>query len=39
MPLPLGVVRVRRRSGTPETLQVKAMLPFAKAARGRPEGV
>lgn len=25
-------------SGTPEILEVKAIVPFAKAARGRPEG-
>jgi hypothetical protein len=36
--LPDGVERFKRRSGTPEILDVKAMVPFAKAAKGRPEG-
>jgi hypothetical protein len=36
--LPDGVERLSRRSGTPEIFEVKAMVPFAKAAKGRPEG-
>ena len=35
---PLGTERVRRRSGTPETLAVKRIEPWAKAESGRPEG-
>jgi hypothetical protein len=35
---PEGTERVRRRSGTPESFEVKRMEPLAKAARGRPEG-
>lgn len=35
---PEGLVSVRVISGTPDTLEVKAMVPLAKAARGRPEG-
>jgi len=29
---------VRRRSGTPDILDVNAIEPFAKAANGRPDG-
>ena len=36
--LPPGVESVSRRSGTPDILDVKAMVPWANAARGRPEG-
>lgn len=35
---PDGPVRVKRMSGTPETLHVNAMVPLAKAASGRPDG-
>jgi hypothetical protein len=35
---PDGVERFNKRSGTPEILDVKAIVPFAKAARGRPDG-
>ena len=35
---PEGVLRLRRMSGTPETSAVNAMVPLAKAERGRPEG-
>jgi hypothetical protein len=35
---PEGVERFRRRSGTPDILEVKAIVPFAKAPRGRPDG-
>lgn len=35
---PDGPVRVRTISGTPDTLDVKAMVPLANAARGRPDG-
>jgi len=35
---PEGPVIVIKMSGTPETLLVKAMVPFANAASGRPEG-
>lgn len=30
--------RVRVMSGTPDSLDVQAMVPFANADRGRPEG-
>jgi hypothetical protein len=36
--LPDGVERFNSRSGTPDIFDVKAIVPFAKAARGRPEG-
>lgn len=36
--LPDGLVRLTVMSGTPETLAVNAIVPFAKAASGRPEG-
>lgn len=36
--MPEELVSVKVISGTPDTLEVKAMVPFAKAARGRPEG-
>lgn len=36
--LPDGPVRVTTMSGTPETFEVNAMVPFAKAARGLPDG-
>jgi hypothetical protein len=36
--LPDGVERFSRRSGTPDIFEVNAMVPFAKAAKGRPEG-
>lgn len=36
--LPEGVERFNKRSGTPEILDVKAIVPFANAANGRPEG-
>lgn len=36
--LPEGLLRVRVMSGTPDTLEVKAMVPFANAASGLPEG-
>jgi hypothetical protein len=36
--LPDGVERFSKRSGTPDIFEVKAMVPFAKAAKGRPEG-
>jgi hypothetical protein len=35
---PEGVERFSRRSGTPEILEVKAMVPLANAANGRPDG-
>ena len=35
---PDGVERLSKRSGTPDILEVKAIVPFAKAAKGRPEG-
>jgi hypothetical protein len=35
---PEGLVNVKVISGTPDTLEVKAMLPFANAASGRPDG-
>ena len=39
MPAPFPPVeRFKFKSGTPLTLEVKAMLPFANAARGRPDG-
>lgn len=31
-------MRLRRTSGTPDTLHVKTIEPFAKAAKGRPDG-
>ena len=30
--------RFKRRSGTPEIFDVKAIVPFANAANGRPDG-
>ncbi len=36
--LPDGVDRFNNRSGTPDIFEVNAMVPFANAARGRPEG-
>lgn len=36
--LPEGVERFSKRSGTPEIFEVKAIVPFAKADNGRPEG-
>ncbi len=36
--LPPDAERVSSKSGTPEILDVNAMDPFAKAARGLPEG-
>ena len=36
--LPDGLVIERVISGTPETFDVKAIVPFANAARGRPDG-
>lgn len=36
--LPEGVERFNNISGTPEILDVKAIVPFANAANGRPEG-
>jgi hypothetical protein len=36
--LPDGDERVKRRSGTPEIFDVNAIVPFAKAAIGRPDG-
>lgn len=36
--LPEGVERFNSKSGTPEILDVKAIVPFANAAKGRPEG-
>lgn len=36
--LPDGLLSVRVMSGTPDTFEVKAMVPLANAARGRPEG-
>jgi hypothetical protein len=36
--LPDGVDRFSKRSGTPDIFEVKAMVPFANAAKGRPEG-
>ena len=35
---PDGLFNDKVMSGTPETFEVKAILPFAKAASGRPEG-
>lgn len=35
---PGGLVRVRVISGTPDTFDVKAIVPLAKAASGLPEG-
>lgn len=35
---PLGVLKLNNISGTPEISAVKAMVPFANAERGRPEG-
>jgi hypothetical protein len=35
---PEGVERFNNRSGTPDILEVKAIVPLAKAARGRPDG-
>jgi hypothetical protein len=35
---PDGVERFSKRSGTPDIFDVKAMVPLAKAAKGRPEG-
>lgn len=35
---PDGLVRERVISGTPETFDVKAIVPFAKAAKGLPDG-
>ena len=35
---PDGVERFSNRSGTPDILDVKAIVPFANAARGRPDG-
>lgn len=32
------MVRIRRRSGTPDTFAVNAIVPWANAANGRPEG-
>lgn len=29
---------MRRRSGTPESFEVKAIVPFERAESGRPEG-
>jgi len=36
--LPPGADRVSSSSGTPEIFDVKAMDPYANAARGRPDG-
>lgn len=36
--LPPEAERVSNKSGTPEILEVKAIDPFAKAARGLPDG-
>lgn len=36
--LPDGLVRFTVMSGTPDTLAVNAIVPFAKAASGLPEG-
>lgn len=36
--LPPGAESVRTSSGTPEILEVNAILPFAKAASGMPDG-
>lgn len=36
--MPPGALSWRIRSGTPETLAVKAMVPNARAERGRPDG-
>ena len=36
--LPDGVERFSRRSGTPDIFEVNATVPFAKAAKGLPEG-
>ena len=36
--LPPDAERVSSRSGTPEILDVNAMDPFAKAAKGLPDG-
>lgn len=36
--LPPGAESVRSSSGTPDILEVKPILPLAKAARGRPDG-
>lgn len=35
---PEGLVRLRVISGTPETFEVKAIVPFAKAEMGLPDG-
>lgn len=35
---PEGLVRFNTTSGTPETLAVNAIVPFAKAANGLPDG-
>jgi hypothetical protein len=36
--LPDGVERFNRRSGTPEIFEVQAIVPFANAAKGLPDG-
>ena len=36
--MPDGLVKESVMSGTPETFEVKAIVPFANAARGRPDG-
>lgn len=36
--LPDGVERVNSRSGTPEIFDVHAIVPFANAANGLPDG-
>lgn len=36
--LPDGLLRFRVMSGTPDTLEVKAIVPFANAANGLPDG-
>lgn len=36
--LPDGVDRFRSRSGTPDIFDVNAIVPFANAANGRPDG-
>lgn len=35
---PEGLLNVKVMSGTPDTFDVKAILPFANADSGRPEG-
>ena len=35
---PAGLLNVKVMSGTPDTFDVKAMLPFANAASGLPDG-